>query len=53
LGSGGIIAQRIHSTEPKNPVEKGGSDAQYVSTGQLVYAVGTVLFAVPFDAKAP
>jgi Tol biopolymer transport system component len=45
-----IIAQRLNSTEPK-VLLKGGSDAQYVPTGQLVYAVGTVLFAVPFDAK--
>jgi serine/threonine-protein kinase len=45
-----IVAQRIDSPEPK-VLLKGGSDAQYVSTGHLVYAVGNVLFAVRFDAK--
>ena len=34
---------------PRKTVFKGGSAAIYVATGHLVYAVGTVLFAVPFD----
>ena len=28
---------------------RGGSDAMYVSTGHLVYAVGNVLYATAFD----
>jgi len=46
-----IVAQRVDSTEQK-VLLRGGNDARFVSTGHLVYAVGTVLFAVPFDAKA-
>ena len=34
---------------PRKTVLNGGSAAIYVATGHLVYAVGTVLFAVPFD----
>jgi len=44
-----IAAQAIGSTERKVLV-RGGSDARYVPTGHLVYAVGDVLFAVPFDS---
>jgi Tol biopolymer transport system component len=29
----------------------GGFDARYVPTGHIVYATGTALFAVPFDAE--
>ena len=43
-----IVAQSIGSPEPKVLV-RGGSDARYLPTGHLVYAVGDVLFAVPFD----
>jgi Tol biopolymer transport system component len=43
-----IVAQSIGSAEPK-VVLRGGSDARYITTGHLVYAVGDVLFAVPFD----
>jgi len=46
---GEILAKRKDS-EPKVLI-RGGSDAQYVPTGHLVYAVNNVLFAVPFDAK--
>jgi serine/threonine-protein kinase len=31
----------------------GGSDARYLSTGHLVYALGGTLFAVPFDPGRP
>ena len=30
---------------------EGGSDARYVSTGHLVYALGQTLLAVPFDRE--
>ena len=30
---------------------RGGSDGRYVPSGHLVYAVGTTLFAVPFDVQ--
>jgi len=45
---GAIAVQSLRSGERK-VVWQGGSDAQYVSTGHLVYAVGAALFAVPFD----
>ncbi len=37
------------STGERTVLFDGGSDARYVSTGHLVYAVGDVLLAVPFD----
>jgi serine/threonine-protein kinase len=43
-----IVAQSLKSGERKTLVE-GGADARYVATGHLVYAIGNVLFAVPFD----
>ncbi len=45
-----IVAQTIGSTQPK-VLLRGGSDARYVPTGHLVYAVADVLFAVPFDVS--
>ena len=45
----GEIAVQPLDGGPRKTVFKGGSAAIYVSTGHLVYAVGTVLFAVPFD----
>lgn len=43
-----IVVHRLPSGERTTLIE-GGSDARYVSTGHLVYALGGVLFAVPFD----
>jgi eukaryotic-like serine/threonine-protein kinase len=43
-----IVAQAIGSSAPA-VLLRGGSDARYVPTGHLVYAVGDVLFAVAFD----
>jgi eukaryotic-like serine/threonine-protein kinase len=43
-----IVAQRPGG--PAHVLVRGGSDVVYVPTGHLVYAVGEVLFAVPFDA---
>ncbi|HTM03667.1 MAG TPA: protein kinase [Vicinamibacterales bacterium] len=45
-----IIAQQPGG-DPKT-VLRGGSSPVYVPTGHIVYAVGDVLFAVPFDAAA-
>ncbi|HTM03430.1 MAG TPA: protein kinase [Vicinamibacterales bacterium] len=45
-----IIAQQPGG-KPK-VVVRGGSDATYVETGHLVYAVGNALYAVPFDPNA-
>ncbi len=42
-----VIAQEPGS-EPKVLI-RGGSDAVYVATGHLVYAVGNVLYAIAFD----
>ena len=43
-----IVVQSLKTGERKTIVE-GGSDARYVPTGHIVYAVGGTLFAVPFD----
>jgi len=43
-----IVVQRLPSGERKTLIQ-GGSDARYVPTGHLVYALGNVLLAVPFD----
>ena len=45
-----IVVQSLGSGERKTLIE-GGSHARYVPTGHLVYALGGVLFAVPFDLK--
>ena len=43
-----IVAQSLRTGERTVLVE-GGSDARYVPTGHLVYALGSVLLAVAFD----
>jgi serine/threonine-protein kinase len=43
-----IVVQSLKSSGRKTLVS-GGSDGRYLSTGHLVYALGGVLFAVPFD----
>jgi eukaryotic-like serine/threonine-protein kinase len=43
-----IVAQAIGSSERKVLV-RGGSDARYLPTGHLVYALGGSLLAIPFD----
>ena len=42
-----IVVLQLDSGDRKTLIT--GSDARYVPTGHLVYAVGTTLFAVPFD----
>jgi eukaryotic-like serine/threonine-protein kinase len=46
---GEVVAQPLPSGE-RIVVLRGGSDARYVPTGHLLYALGSVLYAVPFDA---
>ena len=43
-----IVVQSLAGGERKTLVE-GGSDARYVPTGHIVYALQGTLFAVPFD----
>jgi serine/threonine-protein kinase len=43
-----IVVQSLGSGERK-PVLSGGSDPRYVLTGHLLYVVGGIVFAVPFD----
>jgi eukaryotic-like serine/threonine-protein kinase len=43
-----IVVQSLKSSERRTLVS-GGSDGRYLPTGHLVYALGGVLFAVPFD----
>jgi eukaryotic-like serine/threonine-protein kinase len=45
-----IVVQSLRSGQLKTLFE-GGSDARYVATGHLVYAIGGNLFARPFDLK--
>jgi serine/threonine-protein kinase len=45
-----IVVQSLETGE-RTVLREGGSDARYVPTGHLVYAVGEVLFAVRFDAN--
>jgi eukaryotic-like serine/threonine-protein kinase len=45
-----VVVQSLNSGKRKTLVE-GGSDARFLSTGHLVYAVGGTLRAVPFDPK--
>jgi len=46
---GRIVVESLASGERKTLLE-GGSDAQYVPTGHLIYLVGGRVFAVAFDA---
>ena len=43
-----VVVQSLTSGARKVLID-GGSDAQYLASGHIVYAVGNVLFAVPFD----
>ena len=45
-----IVVQSLKTSERKTLIT-GGSDARYVPTGHLVYALGGVEFAVPFDLR--
>jgi len=45
-----IVAESLKSHERKTLID-GGSDARYLPTGHLVYALGGVVFALPFDVK--
>ena len=45
-----IVVQSLKTAERKTLIT-GGSDARYVPTGHLVYVVGGVAFAVPFDLQ--
>jgi serine/threonine-protein kinase len=45
-----IVVQSLTSGQQKTVVS-GASDGHYVSTGHLLYAIGGVLFAQPFDLR--
>jgi eukaryotic-like serine/threonine-protein kinase len=45
-----IVVQSLTSSERKTVIQ-GGSDAHYLPTGHIVYAVGGTLFAVPYDLE--
>jgi len=47
--AGQIIVQSI-STGERKVLGQGGSDARYVPTGHIVYALGDTLYAIAFDA---
>ena len=46
-----IVVQSLSSGD-RQILLTGGADARYVTTGHLVYAVGTTVFAAPFDVAA-
>ena len=43
-----IVVQSLETGE-RQVIVDGGSDARYLPTGHIAYALGTVLLAVPFD----
>jgi serine/threonine-protein kinase len=45
-----IVLQSL-KTGQRRTLINGGTDPRYVRTGHIVYALGGVLFAVPFDAR--
>jgi hypothetical protein len=45
-----ILVQQLQSGDRKTILE-GGSDARYLPTGHIVYALSGVVFAVPFDLR--
>jgi len=45
-----IVVQSLQSGA-RTTLVSGGSDARYVPTGHLVYAISGVIFAVPFDVR--
>ena len=46
-----IVIESLSSGE-RRVIRQGGSDARYVPTGHLIYALGNVLFAMPFDVNS-
>ena len=46
-----IVVQPLIGGGERKILIEGGSDARYLPTGHLVYAIGGSLFAVPFDVK--
>jgi serine/threonine-protein kinase len=47
---GRVVVQALGSTEQRTILDR-GTDARYLPTGHLAYAVGGVVFAAPFDAS--
>ena len=45
-----VVIQSLKSGERQTLIED-GSDARYLPTGHIVYALGGVLYAVPFDLR--
>ena len=45
-----IVVQSLKTGERKTLVN-GGADGRYLATGHIVYGLGGVLYAVPFDAR--
>jgi len=49
---GGEIVVESLSTHDRKLLISGGSNARYLPTGHLIYALGSQLFAVPFDVNS-
>ena len=50
MGQGQVVVQNLRSRE-RTTLFENGSDARYLPTGHIVYAVGGSLFAVAFDLQ--
>ena len=46
-----IVIESLSSGE-RRVLRQGGSDARYIATGHMVYALGDVLFSLPFDVDS-
>ena len=46
-----IVVERIGSGQ-RTVVVRGGSDARYLPTGHIVYALASSVLAIPFDLKS-
>lgn len=46
-----VVVQSLRTGHRKTVLES-GSDARYVRTGHLIYVVGGILFAAPFDVES-
>jgi eukaryotic-like serine/threonine-protein kinase len=47
---GQVVIQSVR-TQQRHTLIEGGTDARYVPTGHIVYALDGVLFALPFDVR--
>jgi serine/threonine-protein kinase len=49
--NGQIVVQSLKPGSARQVIIKAGNDARFVSTGHIVFALGGIVFAVPFDVR--